>query len=41
MGNILGGLFMLAVVGFFGYCIYTKQKPWAAIKTIYGKVRGK
>ena len=41
MGNILGGLFMLAVVGFFVYCILTKQKPLDGLKSLWAKVGGK
>ena len=41
MGNFFGGLFMLIVVVFFGYCIFTKQHPLAAFKTLWSKIRGK
>jgi hypothetical protein len=40
-GQIVGGLFMLGFVAFAGYAIYTKQTPLDAMKTLYGKVRGK
>ena len=40
MGNFFGGMFMLAVVGFFGYCILTKQKPLDGLRSLYDKVRG-
>ena len=41
LSQICGGLFMLLVFVFFGYCISTKQPPQVAIKTLYEKIRGK
>jgi hypothetical protein len=39
LSQICGGLFMVLVFVFFGYCIYTKQHPLDAFKTLYGKVK--
>ena len=40
LSQICGGLFMLLVTVFFGYCILTKQKPLEGLKTLWDKVRG-